>query len=270
MTVSEKTVVIITGASSGIGEATARLLGITHNYSLVLAARRVERLQALADEIEAAGGQALPVATDVTHLGDIQHLVEAALARFGRIDVLFNNAGFGRMKWLEELDPVRDIDLQLKANILGVIQTTRAVLPHMIQQRSGHIINMASVAGLVATPTYSIYSASKFAVRGFTEALRREVGIWNIRVTGIYPGGVATEFVEHTGVKRKTGLSTPKLLKLTAEDLAGAVFKIIQNPRRMVVLPWPMKVTYWFNILFPGLVDWSIEHRFTIPERLNK
>jgi short-subunit dehydrogenase len=270
MTLSEKPVVIITGASSGIGEATARLLGVTHGYCLVLAARRMERLQALADEIEAAGGQALPVATDVTHLDDIQHLVEVALARFGRIDVLFNNAGFGRMKWLEELEPVKDIDLQLKVNIFGVIQMTRAVLPYMIQQRSGHIINMASVAGLVATPTYTIYAASKFAVRGFTEALRREVGIWNIHVTGIFPGGVATEFIAHTGVKRKTGLSTPKLLKLTAEDLAQAVYKIIQRPRRTVILPWPMKVTYWLNTLFPGLVDWSIEHRFTIPERLNK
>ncbi len=267
---SEKPVVLITGASSGIGEAAARLLGGRQKFPVVLAARRMERLQALADEIAAAGGQALPLATDVTNLAQIQQLVETTLARFGRIDVLFNNAGFGRMKWLEELEPVGDIELQLRVNTFGVIHVTQAVLPHMIQQRSGHIINMASVSGLIATPTYSIYAASKFAVRGFTEALRREVGIWNIQVSGIYPGGVVTEFADHTGAKRKTGLSTPKLLKLSADDVAQTVYRVIQRPRRTVIIPWPMNAGYWINLFFPRLMDWITEQRFTKPERLKK
>ncbi len=118
---------------------------------------------------------------------------------------LLNNAGFGHLGWLEDLDPVHDIQAQLQVNLVAVIQMAREVLPHMIERRSGHIINMASVAGLVASPTYSVYAASKFGMRGFSEALRREVGVFGIHVSALYPGGVRTEFKEHTGAQRKTG-----------------------------------------------------------------
>jgi short-subunit dehydrogenase len=138
----------------------------------------------------------------------------------------------------------------------------------MIARRSGHVINMVSLAGLVGTPTYTIYSASKFGVRGFTEALRREVCVYNIRVSAIYPGGVRTEFIEHTGLHRKTGATTPAALKLEAEQVAEAVWKNVDRPRRAVVLPWPMMFAVWLNTLFPGLVDRIIEARFTRPERV--
>jgi short-subunit dehydrogenase len=233
----------------------------------VLAARRIERLEALADEIGSGEGEALPVATDVTRLEDINNLVQRTLDHYGRIDILFNNAGFGRLAWLEELDPVKDIEAQLRVNLLGVIQMTRAVLPYMIEQRSGHIINMASLSGLVATPTYTIYSAGKFAVRGFTEALRREVGVFGIHVSAIYPGGVTTEFSQHTGAKRKTGATTPAALRLSAEDVARAVLSVARRPRRMLVIPWVMRFSVWANALTPWLSDWLIERSFTKPER---
>ncbi len=259
-------VILITGASSGIGEATA-LLFARHGYRVVLAARRMDRLEALAAEIRARGGEALPVEADVTRQADIQRLVDSALEAFGQIDILFNNAGFGRLDWLENLDPDRDIEAQLRVNLLGVILVTRLVLPHMIARRSGHIINMGSIAGLVATPTFSIYAASKFGMRGFTDSLRREVGVYGIKVSAIYPGGVWTEFSSHTGGSRKTRIGTPSLLKLEASQVAEAVLGLARHPRRSVVMPWPMQIGVWLAALFPGLSDWIIGQVFVRRER---
>jgi NADP-dependent 3-hydroxy acid dehydrogenase YdfG len=260
-------VILVTGASSGIGAATARLFG-GRGFRVVLAARRLDRLQALAEEIVASGGQALPVAADLTQVDDIQHLVDTTLAHYGQIDILVNNAGFGRLNWLDAMDPHKDIAGQIQVNVLAVIWMAQAVLPHMIERRSGHIINMGSMASWVASPTYTIYAASKFALRGFSEALRREVGIYDIRVSVIYPGGVATEFGEHVGYQRKTGLTTPKGLRLSAEQVAEAVWKVSQRPRRGVMLPGIMRLSAWANFFLPGLVDRMMENRFTKPERL--
>lgn len=259
-------VLIVTGASSGIGAATARLFA-RQGYRVVLAARRSERLQALAGEIEAYGGTALPVATDVTQPEEIGHLVEAALERFGQIDVLFNNAGIGRLGWLEDLDPEEAVRKQVEVNLLGAIWTARAVLPHMIERRSGHIVNMGSGASFIATPTYSVYAATKFGMRGFTEALRREVGVYGIRVSGIYPGGVDTEFVEHTGMNRKTGFTTPRIIRLEAEEVAAAALHLVRRNRRSTVMPGVLNLAVGINRLFPGLVDWIIERWFVRPER---
>jgi short-subunit dehydrogenase len=265
-TMKDQPVVLVTGASSGIGEATAWKFA-QQGYRVVLAARRRDRLQALADKIVSAGGAACPVETDVTKLADIQRLVQIALEEYSQIDVLVNNAGFGRLTWLENLDPVQDIELQVQVNLLGVIQTTRMALPSMIQRRKGHIINMASIAGLIAPPTYSIYSATKFAVRGFSEALRREVGCYDIHVSVIYPGGVETEFKGHTGIKRKTGITTPGRMRLSADQVAEAVWRVVKRPKKTVVIPSVYRVATAFNALFPGMTDWIIEKRFTKVER---
>ena len=259
-------VTLITGASSGIGEATARAFGRLGGR-VVLAARRADRLETLAREIEAGGAQALPVAADLSRLPDIQRLLDATLERFGRLDVLVNNAGFGRLDWLEKLDPVKDIEAQFAVNVLGVVQTTRLALPVMIRQRAGHIINMASMAGWVATPTYSIYAASKFAVRGFSEALRREVRPWGIHVSVLYPGGVQTEFASHAGIRRKTRASTPKSWVLTADDVARAIVQVVRRPRPTILLPWQWTFSALLNQLAPGLVDWVTIRQFTRIER---
>jgi short-subunit dehydrogenase len=261
-------VVIVTGASSGIGEATAREFG-REGARVVLAARRVERLEALAQEIQAmgTGAETLVVPADVSKLEDIQSLIDQTVTRFGRIDILVNNAGFGRLDWLEKLDPMKDIEMQFDVNVLGVVHATRQALPIMIKQRSGHIINMGSMAALVATPTYTIYAASKHAVHGFSEALRREVKPWGIDVSMLYPGGVKTEFGEHAGIKRKTKATTPKFLQLSAEDVAQAVVQLVRRPRAMWVIPWLWSITALINKLFPSFVDYTTINRFTIPER---
>ena len=261
-------VVIVTGASSGIGEATARQFA-REGAKVVLAARRVDRLQALAQEIAAlgTGAEAFVVQADLSKLEDIQSLIKQTLDKYGRIDVLVNNAGFGRLDWLEKLDPTRDIQSQFDVNVLGVIQTTRQALPVMMKQRSGHIINMCSMAGLVATPTYTIYAACKHAVHGFSEALRREVKPWGIDVSMIYPGGVTTEFGQHAGIQRKTKATTPKSLLLSADDVGRAVVQLVGNPRAMWILPWAWTFTVWMNRNLNWLVDYTTINRFTIPER---
>lgn len=261
-------VVIVTGASSGIGEATARQFG-REGAKVVLAARRVEKLEALANEIGGmgTGAEVLVVQADLSKLEDIQALIQKTLDKFGRIDVLVNNAGFGRLDWLEKLDPVKDIQGQFDVNVMGVIQTTRQALPVMIQQRSGHIIQMCSMAGLVGTPTYTIYSACKHAVHGFSEALRREVKPWGIDVSMVYPGGVSTEFGSHAGIKRKTKATTPKFMLLSADDVGRAVVSLVRRPRAMWIIPWLWTFTMWMNRNLNWFVDYTTINRFTIPER---
>jgi short-subunit dehydrogenase len=261
-------VAIVTGASSGIGEATAREFG-REGAKVVIAARRVDKLQALAGEISAMGNDAecLVIQADLSKLEDIQNMIDQTLARFGRIDILVNNAGFGRLDWLENLDPIKDIQAQIDVNVMGVIQTTRLVLPVMMKQRAGSIVNMCSMAGLIGTPTYTIYAASKHAVHGFSEALRREVKPWGIDVSLIYPGGVVTEFASHAGIKRKTKATTPKFLLLTAEQVGQAVVRLVRRPRGMLVIPWLWGVSALLNKLLPSVVDYTTITRFTIPER---
>lgn len=248
-------VVLITGASSGFGAAAAKLFA-QEGCKIVLAARRLERLEDLAQEIRSAGAEALPVSVDVTQPAQIEALVSTAVDRYGHIDVLFNNAGFGRLNWLETLDPVKDIHAQIAVDLLGVIWTARAVLPQMYRRRSGHIINMVSLAGWAAPPLYTVYSAAKFGVRGFTEALRREAAPFGVKVSGVYPGGAATEFQKHIGGNQaKRRFRTPAWLALTAEDVARAVVGLAKRPRRSVFLPWVMTFSIFLNSHFAGFSD---------------
>lgn len=248
-------VVLITGASSGFGAATAKGFA-REGCKIVLAARRMELLEDLAHEIRALGGDAFPVAVDVTQPAQIEAMVRAAVNQYGWIDILFNNAGFGRLNWFETLDPIKDIQAQIAVDLLGVIWTARAVLPHMYGRRSGHIINMASLAGWVAPPLYTVYSAAKFGVRGFTEALRREASPFGVKVSAIYPGSAATEFQKHVGGnKAKRRFKTPAWLSLTAEDVARAVVGLAKRPRRSLILPRAMAFSVFINSHFTGLSD---------------
>lgn len=264
----DRPVVIVTGASSGIGEAAAREFGRL-GARLVLAARRIGRLRALAREIEAlgAGSECLAVRADLAKLEDVIRVVEQTRRRWGRVDVLVNNAGFGRIDWLENLDPARDIRAQLDVNLTGLIQMTRQVLPMMIRQKSGIIINICSISGLVGTPTYTIYAASKHGVQGFSESLRREVKPWGIDVCALYPGGAATEFGRHAGIRRKTRATTPRFMLLSAEDVGRAVVQLTRRPRATWIIPWQWWFPVWVNRIWPGLVDFTTVRGFTIPER---
>jgi NADP-dependent 3-hydroxy acid dehydrogenase YdfG len=184
-------VVVITGASSGLGEATARLLS-SEGAIVVLGARRVDRLNSLADELTAKGGQALALATDVTDHEQVKRLVDTAVQKYGRIDVMINNAGLMPHSPLERLK-IEDWDRTIDVNIKGVLYGIAAALPHMKQQKAGHIINVSSVAGHKVTPAGAVYAATKDAVRALSEGLRQEMKPYNLRTTIISPGAVATE-----------------------------------------------------------------------------
>ncbi|MER9894115.1 SDR family oxidoreductase [Mesorhizobium sp. M0119] len=191
----ENKVVVITGASSGLGEATARHLA-AQGASVVLGARRSHRIDALVQELTAAGHNAKAVTTDVTDGGQVQHLVNTAVREFGRIDVMLNNAGLMPLAPLERLK-VDEWDRMIDVNIKGVLYGIAAALPYMKEQRSGHIINVSSVYGHVVDPGAAVYCATKFAVRALSEGLRKEVKPYNIRTTVISPGAVSTELLEH-------------------------------------------------------------------------
>ncbi len=185
----ENKVVVITGASSGLGEATARHLA-AHGAKLVLGARRVDRLQVLAGELGL--GAAAAVATDVTDAAQVKALVDGAVAAHGRIDVMLNNAGLMPHSPLERLK-IADWDRMIDVNFKGVLYGIAAALPHMQRQRSGHIINVASVAAYKVRPGSAVYAATKAAVRMLSEGLRQEVKPYNIRTTVISPGAVQSE-----------------------------------------------------------------------------
>ena len=188
-------IIVITGASSGLGEAAARHLA-AQGAKVVLGARRAERIEALAEEIRTAGGEALPVATDVTDRAQVANLIDTAVRDFGRVDVLINNAGIMPLSALESLK-VDEWDRMIDVNIKGVLYGIAAALPHMKAQRSGHVITTASVAGHLIFPASSVYSGTKFAVRAICEGFRQEVKDYNIRTTIVSPGAVKTELLDH-------------------------------------------------------------------------
>ncbi len=187
----EGKVVVITGASSGLGEATARHLS-AQGANVVLGARRVDRIQSLAGELTAAGGKAIAVAMDVTHVEQVKGLVEAAVKAYGRVDVMINNAGLMPQSPLDRLK-IDDWDRMIDVNIKGVLYGIAAALPHMQRQKAGHIINVSSVAGHKVRAGGAVYAATKHAVLALSEGLRQEVKPYNIRTTVISPGAVATE-----------------------------------------------------------------------------
>ena len=189
----EGKVVVITGASGGLGEATARHLSM-QGASIALGARRVDRLKKIAHALTAGGGKALALETDVVDSGQVKRLVDSAVQTFGRIDVIINNAGLMPHSPLERLK-IDDWNRTIDVNIKGVLYGIAAVLPHMKARKSGHIINVSSVAGHKVSPGTSVYAATKHAVRVITEGLRQEVKPYNIRTTIISPGAVASELL---------------------------------------------------------------------------
>jgi NADP-dependent 3-hydroxy acid dehydrogenase YdfG len=188
-------VVLITGASSGIGEASARHLA-AGGHQVVLGARRAERIAAVAQEIRQAGGEALHCELDVTDLQSVKAFVAAAQARYGRVDVLVNNAGVMPLSMMEELR-VEEWNQMIDVNIRGVLHGIAAVLPIMRKQGAGHVINVASVSGHRVDPTAAVYCATKFAVRALSEGLRQESR--DVRVTVISPGLTRTELTDGIG-----------------------------------------------------------------------
>ncbi|MGH8154270.1 MAG: SDR family oxidoreductase [Rhodanobacteraceae bacterium] len=204
-------VIVITGASSGLGEAAARHLA-TEGATVVLGARREDRIAALAKELESRGSKALAIATDVTDRDQVKRLVDTAVQTYGRIDVLLNNAGLMPLAPLERLK-VDEWDRMIDVNLKGVLYGIAAALPHMQRQKGGHIINVSSVYGHTVGPGAAVYCATKFAVRALSEGLRQEVKPYDIRTTVISPGAVSTELLDH--------ISEPDVARNVREHVAG-------------------------------------------------
>ncbi|MFD7340283.1 SDR family oxidoreductase [Streptomyces violascens] len=220
-------VVLITGASSGIGEATARRLAAAGHH-VVLGARRAERLAALAKEIEADGGSALAQSLDVTDPLSMRSFVQAALDRYGRVDVLVNNAG---VMPLSRLDALRteEWDRMIDVNLRGVLHGIAAVLSTMTAQRAGHIVNIASVSGLRVDPTAAVYSATKHAVRALSEGLRQESR--DLRVTVISPGLTRSELTDTIADQATKDTATGQMaIAIPAAAIGEAIHYAITQP----------------------------------------
>ncbi|GIK75777.1 MAG: ribitol 2-dehydrogenase [Chloroflexota bacterium] len=233
---SEK-VVIITGASSGIGAATARALA-QEGCKLTLAARSTDRLEALADELGRANTLVAP--TDITSGAQVTAMVEQTVVRFGRVDVLFANAGIYIPGQVAEGDPDAWAHL-MDVNIDGVLRSVHAVLPHMMAQKSGDILVTSSISGFVDIVWEPVYSASKHAIQGFVHTLRRQVAPHGIRVGAVAPGMVANELWGFTEPARIAEM-VAKHASITSEDVAEAVVFMLSRPphvtiRDLVMLP---------------------------------
>jgi NADP-dependent 3-hydroxy acid dehydrogenase YdfG len=225
----EGKVVVITGASSGLGEATARHL-VGEGAKLVLGARRLDRIQALAQELNL--GTDAAVETDVTDREQVKRLVDAAVAAHGRIDVIINNAGLMPHSPLER-GKVDDWDRMIDVNLKGVLYTAAATLPHLIESGEGDFVSLASVAGVRAFPGEAVYNASKFGQVGFTRALDHELREKGVRATSICPGGVHTEFAIGSGREH----DDPELEgMLTPDEVADVVLFAVTRPRSMRIL----------------------------------
>ena len=236
MTRLDGRIALVTGASSGIGEATAIALAQA-GARVAIAARRVDRLQALAERLRPLGAEPLVLEADLLDEHVAQQIVRDTEAHFGQLDILVNNAG------VMYLEPVAEADLgrwrrMLELNVLSLIASTQAALAGMKSRRDGHIVNIASTAGRIANPNAAAYSATKFGVVAFSEALRREVYADNIRVSVIEPGVVQTELRDHIGhaaTQASLNAWANGMRQLQAEDVADAIVFCVTRPSHVNV-----------------------------------
>jgi short-subunit dehydrogenase len=252
-------VAVVTGASSGIGAAIARDLA-ARGTRVALLARRIHRLEALAGEIAAAGGEAFPVRCDVADRAAVAGAVRAVIDRHGGVDVLVNCAGYGRHGLFVD-HPVEDVERMTRTNWLGTVYAVKAVLPAMRTQGRGWIVNVASIAGRLAQPDEAAYSATKFAVAGLSEALAYELEPLGIRVLAVFPGLVRTEMITPAVLAR-----LPARVAETAIEpavVSRAVLRALERGRREATVPGWMRVAYLVRALLPGL-----HHRLTARVRL--
>ncbi|MCA9052228.1 MAG: SDR family oxidoreductase [Planctomycetaceae bacterium] len=234
----EQKIAIVTGASSGIGRAVARSLA-NAGVNVVLAARREETLLQVRDElIEQTGVKALAVPTDVSRLSELDRLVEEAIAEFGQIDILVNNAGVECFAHLHELPP-EQIAQTVQVNLTGAIQLTNLVIPHMLPQRWGHVVNMSSTAGQYGPPYGAVYAATKAGLIAFTQSLRVEYRASGVRASAICPGFARDGGIYET-IRAAVGKETPRLIGgTTADAVARATVRAIRKDQPEVIVNHP-------------------------------
>ncbi|MGE5262615.1 MAG: SDR family NAD(P)-dependent oxidoreductase [Acidobacteriota bacterium] len=239
-------VAIVTGASIGIGRATALALA-REGAHVALASRNIEALCQVADEIERLGRQSLVVPTDVTQRPQVEEMVRATLGRWGRVDILVANAGVYVRSRVNPM-MVGEVERAMSVNFYGALYCVLGVLPHMLTQRSGHVILVNTMDAKKAIPPDAPYVASKFALAGFGEVLRQELHDSGVRVTSIFPGRVDTPMIEH--------LKVPWISrKISAESVAHEIVGSIYRYKREVVIPRGAWVLIYLNLLSPRLAD---------------
>jgi NADP-dependent 3-hydroxy acid dehydrogenase YdfG len=229
-------VAIVTGASSGIGQATALALSKA-GAKVAAGARRTDRLESLEKQIATSGGEVMISKLDVTKKSDCDEFVNSVTKKWGTVDILVNNAGLMPLSFFKNVK-VEEWDQMIDVNIKGVLYCTAAVIPHMIAKKSGHIVNISSVAGRVVFPAGSVYCATKHAVTAFSEGIRQELSSRaNIRVTCIEPGVVATELLNTITDKslEKFVASSKQMEALQSDDIANAILFAVNSPAHMNV-----------------------------------
>ncbi len=258
-------VVAITGASAGIGRATAVRLARSGD-ALVICARRAGKLNAVADEIRSAGGHALPIVADVAKVDDMDRFVAAAVDRFGRLDVMLCNAGFGIAGAIDDTTPEQMREL-LDVNYLGTFYAARAAMRVFRRQNAGHVIIVSSIVGKRGVPYMGGYSATKFAQVGLAESLRAEVSGSNIHVSVVYPVSTETEFFDV--MSRETGaVVTPASgPRQDASVVADAIARTIAHPAPEVFPHFKSRALVWANTFAPGFTDRLVKRFGRKPSR---
>jgi short-subunit dehydrogenase len=249
-------VVIITGASKGIGAELARQLA-AKGAKLVLAARNEKELEAVAEECRRAGAAVVTVKADVSVERDCQAIVAGAVVAFGRVDTLVNNAGISMWARFEDIEDVSVLERIMRVNYMGAVYCTRHALPHLRESR-GRLVGISSLAGRTGVPTRTGYAASKHAMTGFFDSLRIELAGSGVTVTMVYPGFVSTGIRENaTGPDGKPIMVSPvrEGEVMTVEDCARRIVRGIERREREVVMTARGKMGLWLKLLAPGLVD---------------
>ncbi|WP_052947795.1 SDR family NAD(P)-dependent oxidoreductase [Aneurinibacillus tyrosinisolvens] len=254
-------IIAITGASSGIGHACAKL-AVRMGATPILLARSTGALQELKDELTANAPATRHYELDVTNEEQVNTVVNDIIARYGQIDIWVNNAGYGIFSPFTE-STLEDVQGMMDVNYMGTVRCMKAVLPHMLKRKSGHIINVASVAGKMATAKSSAYSASKFAVIGLTASVRQELKGTGITISAVNPGPVRTPFFDRAD-KAGTYRRNIESFMVTPEAVAQAILKTVETGKAETTIPRYMNAGIVLSHLLPGMFD-----RF-ISSRLNK
>ncbi len=239
-------VAIVTGASVGIGRATALALA-KEGACVALVARREAALRELAGEIERNGSKALAMQVDVTRREQVEAMVQEVLSTWGRVDILISNAGEYIRGPIVDLDPA-DLQRSLDVNYFGGVYCIKAVLPHMLAQKSGHILAVTSMDGKIGLPPDAPYVSAKFALTGFLEVLRQEVSDHGIAVTNVLPGRVDTVMIENL---RFSWVSP----KISPESVARAILHALRKRKPIVIVPPQARLLYYINVFAPRLSD---------------
>ena len=247
----ENKVVVITGASSGIGEAAAEKFA-KKGANLVLVARRKEKLEQVEKNLSQYSVKTLICVCDVSDKEQVKQKSEKVIDTFSKIDILVNNAGFVIYGKIEELS-IEDIESQMETNYFGTIYCTKSFLPHFLKQNSGHIVNVASVGGSFGVPGIASYCATKFAMLGFSEGLHHELHDTNVGVTVVSPIMVRTSLFDHPSFKNFTKHATG--MSLSSETVANAIIKASNSSRLEIVVPSFVRIGVWFKQTFPFLIN---------------